>query len=305
MMRRTRTPGLVSHPVHIEPASPNAACHTRTRVAGPVDPRAIQDSAFMGRITFASYSASKIININSFIRELKFYGLWAKLDCFYIFAAFNAADAYLNWINSSYNCVSIGNLSPIFTSFRGVAGNGITADRICLNTQYSPNSNKTALSLNSASIGGYARATRPNLGSERIELGAATGSDPGLDGWGTNYYNPSNQISLFINSAYGNWGAQLAPPTAAGLFAVSRTSSTQVDVYINGTLGASTSSSNSTSIIDLPVYILNSNYAGGQDSCWINYELAAAFIGGGMTASESSQFYTLLQKYLATVGAAV
>ena len=302
MARRTRIPGLVSQLIYFEPTNLNAVCHSHSRVAGPVDGRSIQEVSFINRLTASAYSTVQIFNINSFTRELKFYGLWAKLDCFYIFAAYNAADAYLNWISSSFNCISIGGTPPVFTSFRGVMGDGTQA---CLNTQYSPNSNKTALSLNSASIGGYARSERPNFGSERIEMGAATGTDPGLDGWGTNFYNPSNQLSLYMNSAYGNWGAQLVPPTAAGLYTLSRTSSTQVDVYINGNLGASTSSSNSTSIINLPIYILNSNFAGGQDTCWINYELAAAFVGGGMTAAESSLFYTLLQKYLGTVGAAV
>jgi hypothetical protein len=89
------------------------------------------------------------------------------------------------------------------------------------------------------------------------------------------------------NSGVANSG------TSQGLFIANRTNSTQVRAFQNGTLKLITSNSISKSDLNIYIGALNNSFTGA--SLFTNRECAFSSIGSGLSDSEATTFYNLVQ----------
>ena len=89
-----------------------------------------------------------------------------------------------------------------------------------------------------------------------------------------------------------------------GMYIASRTSSTSLKGYKNGSLVGTNTNISLGSLPNIPIYLGASNYraAGGTTTIYYgNKECAFASIGNGLTDTEASNFYTAVQAYQTTL----
>jgi len=270
-------------------ATGNIAAGINIATPGSVDPLAYDSDA---EALFARFSGTLSStdkgNINNLIVAGKAHGWWTKMDVFYVFAVgTNSTDARLNWKSSSYTASNVNSVS--WVAYRGFTGNGSTS---YLNTTYTPSTNGVNYTLNSASGGVYSR-TNSNLsvvdmgssltiGNDRLELAIRYG----------------NVFYGFVNSGQGT----VASSDSSGLFVASRTASNVFFLSRNGSVIANPNTA-SSSLASLPVYICGGNLGGLTAPSTRQY--AAAFMGGGLTPTESADLSTDLNAYMTAVGANV
>lgn len=242
-----------------------------------------ETSALIARFTTPP-TAARTALIDSLIRSLKTAGLWTKLDAFYILAAETAQAAQRNWIADAYNLTPVS--SPTFTTDRGYAGNASTAH---LTTGLNPTTSGGKYTQNNASLGSWSR-TDNNLAYCDIGVISTTIV-------GSIRPRVTNLLSASTNATASN----PAIATSSGLSAWSRTAGSVAEVYKNGvSLLADTTTS-----LGLPnaSFVLLARGTTTTPDQFSGNEIAAAFIGQGLSDAEHASMYTAVNTYLTAVGA--
>lgn len=213
-------------------------------------------------------------------------GVSTKLDALYIFATQpdgTRANAKLNLVSSSFPLVEQGTVS--FAPDVGYTGDGTT---FWLNTQFTPNSGVHVYTTNSASYGVY---NRTNAANGSTDMGSFSGV--------SSYLSISTNISYSINGG----GTSLSPPAARnGFFGVVRTGASAVQLYQNSSptpIGTNTDVAGGLDGIPINIFAYNS---GGSPT---NHQLAAAFIGVGLTGAEWALLATRVNNFMISAGASV
>lgn len=259
----------------------------------PVAPYAFlrpQTAAVVARMANAPSTSRKWL-ADRLVDSLVSAGVWAKLDALYILAAPDAQAARLNWIGANYPLTEVN--SPAFTANRGYASDGATS---YLRTGYVPGSG-TLFQRNAASFGCYFGGG----GRRGLSMGAM--SPPTYAGSHIARYAPEDfgycalQLTEGSYAAVVNYSAFLG----TGLVSAARSSAASVSLYMNGAL-VETAAHPSDAIPDLEFYLLAINWVG---TALINSteRMAAAFVGGALTAAEMAALHTALRAYLSAVGA--
>ncbi len=213
------------------------------------------------------------------VKRLVDKGYWNRMDALYIFAqeSNGAGEALLNWRNpGTYNGTAIN--SPAFTSLQGFTGDGSTS---YINTNFNPAVDGVNFAQNSASFGVYVR--KLNNRSIAGYIGAASS---------TEILSVNNSIYWRLNS--GNEGGI----RQVGALIGNRTSPTNVNGYINGSVTYSTTSINSSAVPSRNVWILTSN----GNNYPSDDEISLAFIGGGFSPSETSELDAIFRMYMDEIG---
>lgn len=234
------------------------------------------------------YDAARQEAINACIAAWKASGVWDTQDVIGVFAAPNEHDACINWKNPSQTFTRVKSWLdqfPEFTIDQGFRGG---SDERHINTGFDPATAGGNYGLNSATIGYYSRTND---------------SSPGVDmlcEWDVFFRVRSNDTHSFFNINESNNYWDYPVSSGLGWFSATRDGSA-VRAYRNTTeIGANTvapvSVPNNTFKV-LPA--TSGEYSNGDRQC------AAFAIGGSLTAQQNSDFYTPLQGYLTTIGAAV
>ncbi len=226
-------------------------------------------------------------NMNALIVSAKANGWWNKLDVFYVFAiGTNATDSRLNWKSTSFN--ASGGVSPTWTAYRGITGNGSTQ---YLSTNYNPTTNGTNFVSGSQSLGIYSR-TEAN--GAYVEVG-------GYDGTCTAPFIRSGGSTLsYIASCSAS---SLASSSSLGFFLSQRVSTTTNKFYRNGTL-TQTDSISSSSVLNTTIFIGARSNA-GTPVVFSPRQIAAITIGGAMTDTEALTMANDINTYMTAIGANV
>lgn len=239
-------------------------------------------AALFARMTTQPSPARKSL-INTTIVGLKDAGVWSKLDALYVPAAHDAQAARRNWLADEYNLTAVS--APTFTVDRGYAGDGTSS---YLDTGMNPS---TAVGL------------LQGQDDLSIMLWSLTGgqSNNGDIGNSNAFISPrttTNILNLRVNSP----SSVTTPNTdATGMFVATRTSSSQVQAYRNGsTFGAILAS---TSAAPESAAYRVCGRSGAFVSSSIRQSAAASF-GPRLSVQETSDFYTILLAYMQAVGAA-
>jgi len=237
--------------------------------------------AFFDRVTTAggSLSATEQTAVNTLVVQMKADGIWSKMKAVYPMVGASAAACAQNLKSSSFTGTFNGGWTFAST---GVTPNGTNG---YMDTGLVP---RTALQVNSVSLNFYSRSNIQG----NIQLGANT-SDYLIQQMysSTEMYSQLNTIGAdFITAPVTQW---------QGLFTTSRTSSTAVSAYKNGS-SIATASKTATNTPDLNFYIgaRNNNAAASN---FDTKECALASIGDGLTDTEASDFYTAVQAFQTTL----
>lgn len=218
---------------------------------------------------------------NDMVKKLVDDGIWAKLDWFWVAATEtnDNGEALINWKNPGTNNPT-NPTSTAWTALEGFTGDN-SSDYI--DTNFNPSTDATNFSQNSACIGCYVR----NDYNE---------NKPAM--------SCSSKCSIFPRSSGSIYGRVNSTTSAAwtvadstGLTVVCRTSSTNLRAYRDGNSLGDVSNS-STTLADAEFEILSMSalpYYG-------RYQVAIAFVGGVLDATENSNLYNAINAYMTRLG---
>lgn len=233
--------------------------------------------------------------IDNLVKGLIDDGIWAKLDCLYLTAAHEANSSLLNWINPGTHDLTVVNLlAAQFTVDRGWTGNGVNG---YLRTNYIPSIDGINLTLNSTSIGAYCRL---NIIENTTAIGAR--DDTPI----SNYLSLLPSIvggDLYISNNDGTWGI-VANADSRGFYINSRIAANVRNCYRNKANIISDVQA-SVRIMDKELFVLARNDNGTGVTYFSTNQIAAAFIGGGMTQTNANNFTDRLELFLDSIGAGI
>lgn len=236
--------------------------------------------AFFDRVTTAggSLSLTEKNSVNTFVLDLKFYGLWTKMKAIYPMVGASAAACAQNLKSSSFTGTFNGGVTYAST---GITGNGTTG---FMNTSFIPSTN---LTTSSGHWSFYSRTSASNAGV--YEIGSTQNSILG----------PFNAlITKFSNglfyAAYGNYNLTVSNSDSSGFFIVNRNSSTNTTAYRNNVKIIDTSQT--ASLSNVPFYVLAENVANTAAS-FSTKQCALSTFGDGLSNTEASDFYTSVQSF--------
>lgn len=221
--------------------------------------------------------------IENVATALKGGGIWAKLDGLWLpGVAATETQAKKNWLgNASYDLTAVN--SPTFAPFRGYTGDGVSS-------HLSTNMVRNALSKytqDSASIGAWVRNNVAN--SSMRSIGGSTASVAAIFP-----RTAADQITVRINDAAFLTIAGIT--TSAGLTAANRSGAALRQVYKNGaSVGNDTTAS--AALTATTFYLLR------DSTLYSTHQIAAAFIGGSLTAGEHALLYSILNTAVTAAGA--
>jgi hypothetical protein len=236
-----------------------------------------QTIAYLAR-TVGGNEGGNAANITALIDGLVADGVWAKLDCLYVLAQQNQADAQLNLVGTSYP-LTYGGL-PAFTAYQGFYN-----FNLALNTGFNP---ATAPSPHFTQNNGSSSAWAFSIG-----IGAMIGSS-------TNF-----GCTIIIPSTFSNFYADInngsdtfvTSTGAVGLYGGDRSTSSSVDFYLNG------SNLYTASVASVAPYSTNM-LIGNRLEGTLTYQgtISAAHIGASLGSAGQLALYNRLRTYLTAVG---
>lgn len=234
-------------------------------------------------------SAERKKLIDDLILELKSWGIWPKLDLFYVMAAHDAQAARLNWASASFDLTPNG--APAFLADRGYSG-GTNA---YLATGYNPAVHGVHYTRDSAHIGAWNLTDR-----------AAGNIIPGGVSMTTSLQcavvprSAGDVVWINVNDS----GAALGSVTRAdGLTLGTRLDGSSRSNFRNNLL-LGTAAAASIAVPSVPLDLLCWNVNGGASRIyWCTDRISVWTMGGGLTASEVTALHSALHAYLTALGA--
>ena len=263
---------------------------THSGTATPAAAGCSQATAFIAREDGSQTNNSAITTM---ICGMVTDGTWSLLDGLYIFATNDATNAKLNLVSSSFSITPQS--SPTFTAGQGYAGNGTSSYLDTgFNASTAPSPNFT---LNSATVGAYDLTNRSTDNSCVIVSNFSSDASTSYA-----YIQPKHTTALYgaeVN-AY-TFAISGASANAQGSWLATRTSSSTITLYRNGSSLQSSSSDPSTNIQNGNIIMLAFNDAGSlSDFC--ADQLSAGFMGGGMNATQAGNVQSRINAYMSSLG---
>ncbi len=254
----------------------------------------VEATNFLARATGITV-AGDITNYTNLICGLVTDGVWAKLDALYIFSAPDVATAKLNLISSSFTITSHGtNIDTTgftaasggtFSAASGFTGNG--SDRY-LDTGCAPSAGLAHYSQFSASFGAYAVTSITSDSGNPIIIGSDTAVLADLLATVNNPIARINSIGPSITWTNTN---------QRGFYILTSTADQVQALYKNGTSVGSGTWSNQV-VTTLPAFfVLARNSSGSPDLFW-NNQVSVAFIGGGLSATDATNFTNRINTFM-------
>lgn len=245
-------------------------------------------SALFARMSVQPSGARKKLYDNLIV-GLKVAGVWTKLDALYLIAAHDAQAARLNIIADRYNIAATG--SPVFTTDRGYQMDGSTTH---LNTSFNPTvAAGPNFTQDSAHLGVYSLT---NVSAAALDIGSRQ-----------NTTSQQSVIGLRVTDLFtvrlnlNTTALDAENLSSIGHFVGTRTDATALAAYKNG-LSIGTSSTASATLYNGNFFIGAINQ-GGTATARTTRRYAAAHFGGGLTAQNAADLYTIIDTYLTVIGA--
>ena len=228
--------------------------------------------------------------VDTLIKGLKADGVWSSLDRLWLYAGESSAQQAQIDIKSLASGTAHGGLT---LGAAGYTGDGSTG---YFDTNFNPTTAGGNFSASSASFGVYDRTNNTSNGYGGATVGQYDGSyDVSLYPW-----TGAPQVSYDLNDSNYSSYSGAGDTTTQGFWMVNLLSST---VYLdkNGS-NLKSNASGSTGLInnDITVFALNSTSSGVIG--FITDQLAASFIGGGLTPTQRTDLSSRLNAYMTALG---
>jgi hypothetical protein len=240
--------------------------------------------AFFNRVTTAggTLSATEQTAVNTLVIALKADGIWTKMKAIYPMVGASAAACAQNLVSSSFTALFGGAIT--------YSANGITSNITgYLDTGFNPSLH------NSAGSSHLSYYSRTSVTEGKVDIGCygAGNTNPNQlaihFAGGITYYNPNNTSDLQVRINEGS---------SQGFFIASRTSSTSIFGKRNNntaTINTSAEARNNVKIFILAASLNNSPGFFNTKQC------AFASIGDGLSTTDASNLYTIVQAFQTTL----
>jgi hypothetical protein len=224
-------------------------------------------------------SATEQNAVNTLVIALKADGIWTKMKAIYPMVGASAAACRQNLKSASFT----GTFTGCTFASTGITPNGTSG---FMDTGFVPSANFTA---DNSSFGVYQRQNTINGGTA---LGSQTSG------------NNSTRIFMFIKYDAGgtsqfNHNNGPTNPTitnSSGFITSNRNNINEQKAYRNGSVILNTAILESVTLSGFSIYLGATNISATPDF-YSNRELSFAYIGDGLTDTESTNFYTALQAF--------
>jgi hypothetical protein len=237
--------------------------------------------------------------IDETIIYLKNNSVWTPVPAYWFFVGASTNAHKLNAkdprdADDAYRLIFHGSIIHSDTGALPSGSSGCYAE-----TFYNPTTIET---LGSGSMGYYSRTNE--VSGTQFDMGA--GESSGTKQSALQLGNSSNLIAGDIHSVNPG-GTDQVTATNAGrarkMTIVSRTTTTRVDLYLNGS-NLANNTGTVTSKVNLPVYLFAINYDGADSGNCVR-ECAGAFIGPGLTSTQVGHINTAFNNMNTMLGRAV
>ena len=227
------------------------------------------------------------IAVNSFIKDLKTYLIWNKLDVLQLYAFENAADALLNIVKDVHNGTAYN--SPTFTAKQGYKGDGSSA---YINLNYNPSTDAINFALNDNSISIYVNQDSDGSNNTEAYIGHVSTNQNIII-----KYIASNTVIKNNGTAYINIAI-----TGSGYYTSSRNNSSTIDFYKDAiTYAAQTMAS--IAVPDANIYVFGYCDSSGNMAGASCAEIGVIKIGSSLTSTDYDNFRTAFDQYLSDIAA--
>lgn len=221
----------------------------------------------------------------TFIDALVAGGVWAKLDCLYVFAADDESVALTNLRQDAYMAWRDDNAgSVVWTPNSGYSG-GAFGRRV--NSEFNPSTAVGAkYTRNDAMVFAWS-GTTTQLNSVLFETGSSAGSVVGTvlyPRWS------SGNVSFQVNQAAESFTAY--PGNSDGLWIAQRTGANAAEVLRNN-VSLLTTTAASTAPVNAVI------------GCWCQYVTRVFGIGASLTNSERGALQTAVENFLTSIAGAL
>ncbi|MCV7230650.1 hypothetical protein [Mycolicibacterium komossense] len=222
--------------------------------------------------------------IDSFIKTLKDYDLWDRLDALNVLAAHTMQAGLLNWRRDTANMLAIN--SPIFTPDIGFTGDGVGAH------------------LTNSS----AETVHTQIANQAVSMRLVTpGTAGGWDLWWTAGWSAAFGIRAssvdWHTAKPGIVNTPIGATSRPGLYTMTQVAADQSFLYKEGgQIGSDTTAVPDTGAPNnaLPLKLLTSSGTTG----FSNATIALCAYGAGMSAAETALFYRAEFDYMTALGVA-
>jgi hypothetical protein len=238
----------------------------------------------------ATPSSNVLTHLSSFVAGLKYDGVWSKIDRMWVHATETQQQATRDLVMLQ-DATRVG--SPTFIALSGYAF--VQASKY-LTTTYDIGSNATGWTQNSAHLGLFITSTLVGNGTNQqgdIGMGSVNTFNP---------FSDTSQVATKINtSGASNTVITGIVSAAANQFLIStRTGANVTSVYRNGSFVFSGTQVSTTiaSISPSAFWIGTSTASGGANI----RNVALSFWGGGLTATDVTNFNNRVQTLKAAIG---
>lgn len=230
--------------------------------------------------------------ISTLVTGLKTSGLWTKMRAIYPFVGGTSASHSVNLKSpGTYNISWSGGITH---DANGVQGNGSTGYG---NTGLNP---RSVLTLNDAHISVYSRT---DSAIDAMDVGAFDGTQflgmycKYTDSKAYGYHNDPNDGGAAQIAAAAN-------ASSAAMYTLTRTavSAGASSLYRNSTVGATTGNNNIGYLHPNTNVFLLARSNSGSATGYSNRQVAFASVGDGLTSTDVSNLYTLVQAYQTDLG---
>jgi hypothetical protein len=235
--------------------------------------------AFYNRVIAAggSLTSTEQSATNQLVLSLKANGIWTAMKAIYPMVGASAADCAQNLKSSSF--------TGSFTSGWTFASSGITPNGTSayMDTTLVPS---TSLTLNSNSILYYARTANTSSSSDPVTCGSFVSVTQALL-----LVSKATVLAARLN------GTEINGTISGGIgfFAASKQSAISTTIYKNGSVVATGISGGTLPTYSIYLANINANPAYGQG--WVNNQFAFFANGDGLTDTQVSNYYTLVQAF--------
>ncbi len=241
-------------------------------------------------ITAAGISGSNATAINTLVVDLKNYNLWSKMNVIYPFIGGTATSNKFNLVNpQDTNAANrIQFVGTVTHNVSGSSGNGGGYGR----TYYIPSGSVT---LNSEHISVYSNTNATNSGSDPVDLGVyqSSGTQSSILSLKT-----GNVFSCRLNSqaiSYSN-------TNSTGFYSISKNGSTDLRLFKNGTLQTNGTSAGTLPTINILLWTAAVNTDTPYTQGYSNQTFAFVSFGDGLSDTDQSNLYTVVQAYQTSLG---
>jgi hypothetical protein len=224
--------------------------------------------------------------INTLVLDLKSDGIWTKMKAIYPIVGGTAFTHKFNLkdprdLDAAFRLEFFGGITHSANGMQGNETNGYANTHLNFATQFPSNS---------ASMGYYSRTndTAPVV----VEMGVSVSSPA---------FNFAH-IRAAVNTLLGELIIANYSTTSdsRGFWSVSRTSSTSLKSYLNGSLQNTNTSTLAGSLVNLNCFLMARNDA-GSPAVFSNKQVAFSYLSDGLTDTETSNLNTAVQALQTTL----